>query len=306
MELNNVDLNKLLTFQVIADAGTVTLAARRLALTRSAVSHSLRTLEAQLGISLFHRVGKALILTQQGKLLRHAMKDLRQKLDDTLEELSGLGREVRGAVRMGLFLGYSRFQLTRVVASFVERHGAAHVRLVYGPQSWLMEQLLAGKLDMALSLRPTGEPASRIRSEKLSVRPLVLAMQKQHRRVPRDFTGICKLQIVDYYQSDPLIDRWTRHHFGGRRVPAERVRVWAANTDLVLELVLSGTGAAVLPEDVARPFERKRQLAVIPGVAEPLLDHVWLNELRGARPGLAQAAFRQELVQCLAAQSRTR
>ena len=48
----------------------MTAASRRLALTRSAVSHSLRALEASLGLPLFHRVGKRLIPTREGRVLR--------------------------------------------------------------------------------------------------------------------------------------------------------------------------------------------------------------------------------------------
>ena len=59
MELNNVDLNKIQTFLAIAELGSVTASAARLALTRSAVSHSLRVIEGQLGVALFHRVGGA-------------------------------------------------------------------------------------------------------------------------------------------------------------------------------------------------------------------------------------------------------
>jgi len=63
MELHNVDLNKVATFLAIAELASVTAAAAHLALTRSAVSHSLRTLEGQLGVALFHRVGRGLVLT---------------------------------------------------------------------------------------------------------------------------------------------------------------------------------------------------------------------------------------------------
>ena len=297
MELDKLDLNKLLTFAAIFELGSVTLAAQRLALTRSAVSHSLRALEGELGVTLFHRVGKRLVSTNEGRLLQRAVVELRERLGSALEEILGLGREVRGAVRVGLFLGFSRFQLADVTFAFASTYPAASVRVAYGPQAWLIEQLLAGKLDMSLSLRPTGEQAARLRSEKLRARPLVLALRKSKQRLPRDFTQISKLDIIDYYQSDPVIDRWTRHHFAGQRIPRERVRVWAAGTDLALELVLRGAGAAVIPEDIARPFERQKQLSIVPGQRTPLLDHVWLNDLPGSRSARAPQAFRELLLE---------
>jgi DNA-binding transcriptional LysR family regulator len=306
MELHKVDLNKLATFLVIAESGAVTAAAQQLSLTRSAVSHSLRALEDELGVPLFHRVGKRLVLTAQGKLLKRAVTELRERLSTAFEQVLGLGREVRGLVRLGVFLGFSRFQLADAVSAFAGQHPDTSVRVAYGPQSFLIQQLLEGKLDMVLSVRPTGEQAARIRSEKLSARPLVLALKTAGRALPRDFAQVSELPFVDYYQSDPLIDRWTRHHFGGRRIPREKIRVWAASTDLALELVLAGVGAAVIPRDIAKAFERHKQLQVAAGPGRPLLDHLWLNDLPGSDAARAPAAFREVLLRRLGGKSSER
>jgi DNA-binding transcriptional LysR family regulator len=296
--LDRLDANKLLTFLAIAEAGGVTAASRRLALTRSAVSHSLRALEDSLGLPLFHRVGKRLIPTREGRVLRGAVAAARERLGAGLEEVLGTGAELRGTVRVGLFLGFSRFRLASVVDAFLQSHPRARVRVAFGPQAWLVEQLRDAKLDLVLSLRPTRAPASPVRSEKLFVQSLVLAAREPVRS-PARFEAVARLPIVDYYQSDPLIDRWSSHHFGRRRVPRERIRAWVASTDLALELVLRGAGAAVLPEDVAVPYRRRGELALLRGPREPLRDAVWLNELGGGRGGGAPARFRELLLASL-------
>jgi LysR family cyn operon transcriptional activator len=300
MELHNVDLNKIATFLTIAELASVTAAAARLALTRSAVSHSLRAIEAQLGVALFHRVGRGLVLTNEGTLLKQAASDVRSRIGVALDEVLGLAREVRGPVRLGLFLGFSRFRLADAVDAFTHRHPKAEVRISFAPQAWLIAQLLAGKLDMTLSLRPTGQQASSIRSEKLTVRPLVLVLRPRRGGAPRSFEKLCALSYVDYYHSAPLIDRWTRHHFRGRVVPRERIRAWVASTDLALEIALRGNLAAVVPADVAEPFRRTRQLAVVAATGEPLQDHLWLNDLGGAGSSRAAKEFRALLRQSVA------
>jgi DNA-binding transcriptional LysR family regulator len=203
-------------------------------------------------------------------------------------------------VRVGLVLGFSRFRLAAVARAFLARHPQAQVRVVFGPQAWLLEQLLAARLDLTLSLRPKREQSAHVRSERLFEQALVLARRAQKAPPPRDFAALARLPVVDYYRSDPLIDRWTRHHYGGRRVPRERIRAWAASTDLALELVLEGVGAAVLPEDLVAPERRRGRLAVIRGAREALRDPIWLNELRGARPARPAAVFREQLVASLA------
>src|SRR5581483_1045603 len=129
MKLHNVDLNKVATFLAIAEAASVTAAAAQLTLTRSAVSHSLRTLEGQLGVPLFHRVGRGLVLTNEGKLLKQAASDVRSRMSVALEEVLGLAREVRGPVRIGLFLGFSRFRLAGAIDVFTCRHPDVEVRI---------------------------------------------------------------------------------------------------------------------------------------------------------------------------------
>ncbi len=294
--LARLDLNKLVTFLLIAESGGVAAASRRLALSRSAVSHSLGALESALGVSLFHRVGKSLVLTREGTRLRSAVGDARGVLASALEELAGGTQEVRGAIRVGLFLGFSRFRIAAVVDDFLRRHPRARVRVVFGPQAWLLDELLAGRLDLTLSLRPKGEQTPYVRSERLFDQSLVLVAKGATGRKPIDFAGASELALVDYFQTDPLIDRWTRHHFGARRVSTDRVRAWAASTDLVLELVLRGVGAAVVPEDVADPFRRRGELEVLRGPKEPLRDPVWLNELRTTRRPRTPEAFRELLL----------
>ena len=291
--LRAVDLNKLETFFAIAEAGGVSAAARRLALTRSAVSHSLASLESALGIDLFHRVGRRLVLTPEGGRLLRAFGEVRTRLADALGELTSADPAVHGPVRLGLFLGFSRLRLTGVIERFLREQPGASVRVVYGSQAELLERLLAGELDFTLSLRPVRRVSRQVRSTRLFEQALVLASATRRRRL--DFETLAELPVVDYYRSDPLIDRWSRHHFG-RSVPRSRVRVWAASTDLVLELVRSGVGVGVLPLDLIEPFRRAGSLYRVRGPADPLKDFLWLNELARPRASRPLAAFRQVLV----------
>lgn len=295
MKLDGLDLNKLMTFLAIAESGAVSAASRRVGLTRSAVSHSLRGLESLLGVQLFHRVGKRMVLTNEGRLLRDACGDVRQRLEDAFGEVFALGREVRGTVRLGVYLGFSRFRLAALVDAFVRAHAGAGVRIAYGGQPWLIEQLLAAKLDLVLALRPGSEYAAQIRSSPLAAAPLVLATRADDNVRVRSFEQLCRLAFVDYYRSEPLIDRWTGHHFGPARVPRDRIRAWVATTDLALELVLRGTGASVLPADLVEPFRKSKALRIIAGAKAPLSEPIWLNELSTSRRTRAVESFRESL-----------
>ena len=65
-----MDWDKLRIFQAVADAGSFTHAGESLKLSQSAISRQIGALEEQLGVMLFHRHARGLILTEQGDLLR--------------------------------------------------------------------------------------------------------------------------------------------------------------------------------------------------------------------------------------------
>ena len=64
-----MDWDKLRIFQAVADAGSFTHAGESLKLSQSAISRQIGALEEQLGVMLFHRHARGLILTEQGELL---------------------------------------------------------------------------------------------------------------------------------------------------------------------------------------------------------------------------------------------
>jgi DNA-binding transcriptional LysR family regulator len=296
---STLDLNKLRTFFAITQAGGVSAAAERLGLTRSAVSHSLTSLEDSLDLKLFHRVGKRLLLTREGELLRAAYRDVDERLTTALDSVRGDGA-VQGRVRLGLYVGFSRFRLTRVLQRFCAEHEHAGVRIVHGSRAELSRALLAGRLDFQLALSSPPMPAS-VRSTRLLDQQLLLVNRERPKRSRDPFESIAQLPIIDFFRAEPLIDRWTAHHFGRRRkIDRAHLRVFAAsNSDLALELACAGVGATVLPRNLVEPFRRSRQLVVIPGSEKPLRESIWLHELATQPASRLQSAFRSTLVDAL-------
>src|SRR5215469_6519391 len=78
----DLDLNLLRVFALVAETGSVTVAASRLYLTQPAVSAALRRLTTVIGAPLFVRSGRGLVLTSRGARLRDGLKPHLQKLVD--------------------------------------------------------------------------------------------------------------------------------------------------------------------------------------------------------------------------------
>jgi DNA-binding transcriptional LysR family regulator len=300
VELQRLDLNKLHTFFAVAECGGVSAAARRLALTPSAVSQALAALEESLEVRLFHRVGRRLVPTREGDLLHRRFREVEARLRETLAEVRNEEREPRGLLRIGLFVGFPRRELAQLIARVCRAHPALRLRLLYASLDELDQALLAGRCDAVLSFDPGSRAAGRIRAVRLFEQELVLVSGRRFLRGPFDLEQLAATPVVDYYQSDPLILRWARHHYR-RRPPALRVRVWAATTNLVLDLVLRQVGVGVLPRHVAAPeLGRARLRAIEPG-RRPLRDAMWLKHLAGADEAPALAAFREAALDAFAA-----
>lgn len=295
MKLNMLDLNKLHVFGAVVEHGGVSGAAARLGRTPSAVSQSVSGLEGALGAKLFDRVGKQLVLTRGGQALAAHLRDSLAALQRTVDQVVDAGGALHGAVRLGVYLGFPRLRLAAFLARFAAQHREVQLRVVYAPQEDLEARLLRNRLDVAVALRPRSEANPRIGSTPLFEEELVLVASR--RFFPRGFSlaELSRTPVVDYYQSDPLIERWLTHHFGARTV-APRVAIWAATTDLVLDLVLDHAGAAVLPRDVAAPSLRRRRLRALHTRGAPLTDCIWLNELRGAYRDRTLTVFRDAVL----------
>src|SRR5258705_1987303 len=178
MNLNTVDLNKLRTFLAVAERGGIGPAAATLALTRSAVSQSVSGLEGSLGVQLFDRVGRRLVLTREGTTLARRFGRMHAELASALQLVVNAERQVHGLVRFGLFLGASRPALAGFLARFAAAHPKVQVKLLYGAHADLREQLLANKLDFALALVPGHSALARIRSTTLFRQELVLVARE--------------------------------------------------------------------------------------------------------------------------------
>lgn len=84
------DLRQLRAFVAVVEEGSFTLAARRISVTQSAVSHSLRTLEDQLACRLLDRTGKRVSVTAEGELLLRRCRTIFSEIDQAVRDLEGL------------------------------------------------------------------------------------------------------------------------------------------------------------------------------------------------------------------------
>src|SRR5579875_2326548 len=99
-----MDIRQLRYFVAIAETGQVTAAARRLKIAQPPLSQQLKLMEDELGVSLFERDRRQMILTEEGKVLYQRALDILQMFDESIREVQDLSSTVHGTLAIGCTL----------------------------------------------------------------------------------------------------------------------------------------------------------------------------------------------------------
>ncbi|TQV83309.1 LysR family transcriptional regulator [Denitrobaculum tricleocarpae] len=139
-------------FLAVADAGQVSAAARALNISQSAITLSIKDMEAHLGTALFERLSTGLKLTRAGQQFRHHAHDIAASFEAAVKSVAIGDDEVSGIVRLGMSWTLSSYFAIPVIEQFSRQHPAVEVRLIEERLETLEEQLVNGQLDLALVL----------------------------------------------------------------------------------------------------------------------------------------------------------
>ena len=148
------DLRQLRALLAVAEEGSFTLAAKRLFVTQSAVSHSLRTLEEQLECRLLDRSGKRVSVTAEGEVLLGRCKRVMEELDQVMRDLDGLRRWGQTRIRVGAPHSLCHFLIPSVLREFRESFPKCDPSIESGETMALLEKLREGQLDLVVGIRP--------------------------------------------------------------------------------------------------------------------------------------------------------
>jgi DNA-binding transcriptional LysR family regulator len=150
------DLRQLRAFVAVADEGSFTLAAKKLFLTQSAISHSMKALEDSLGCRLLDRLGKKTVLTEEGEVFLRRCRRVLGELEDAGRELDGLKRWGQGRIRIGAPHSLCQFLLPTVLREFRDCFPRCEPTIEADDTSRLLDRIEEHELDLVLGLLPRG------------------------------------------------------------------------------------------------------------------------------------------------------
>lgn len=174
-----MEIRQLKAFLAIAEAKTFTAGARRLNVTQAAISMQIRQLEEEVGLPLFTRTPRRVILTEAGEyLLERARKILREH-DSALAEIAEVAGAEYGRLRIGTASGtFAMHQLPAILKKLKDKYPRAEITVASGTSERLVDRMMHGEIDMAFVSLPVENP--NITTETLFADEIVAIAHPEH------------------------------------------------------------------------------------------------------------------------------
>ena len=241
-----MDISQLRTLIHVAELGSLSKAADRMHIAQPALSRQMRLLEEELGVRLFVRHGRGMVITEQGRdVLAHAVRVMTE-LDEIRARTSDVNAPLTGQIAIGMPPTVADIISVPIVAAFGKAHPKVMLRLVSAYTGYLLDWLHRGEIDVAILYDPRA--ARSVRSQPLLLENLFLIGPKK--------AGFSTARAIPFKQLDGkrLLLPSVRH---GLRTIVERcateagisldVAVEANSYATLKDLVRGGHGWTILP-----------------------------------------------------------
>ena len=261
-----VELRQLRYVEAVARHRHFTRAADELHVAQSALSHQVRRLEAELGLQLFERNSRSVIVTEAGAAVAARARSILAEVDGVRGELDELRGLVRGRVSVGATLPAGELDVPRLLVRFSETFPGIEVDLHEGTAADMRRYLTEDSVDAAFSLLASDPPAE-FAVELLSEEEVVAAFPVG---AGPDRERVTAAELGRYALITPRAGSAIKQaldDFFARAGQPLRISLDSGDPFLLRCLVSTGFGAAILPASLTRregpPIDVRRLRPVV-------------------------------------------
>ncbi|MFL6467647.1 MAG: LysR family transcriptional regulator [Pyrinomonadaceae bacterium] len=150
-----MEIRQLKAFLVIAETQTFTAGARRLNITQAAISMQIRQLEDELGIQLFTRTPRKVIITEAGQILLERARTILNEHDGAICQIAEIAGGEYGRLRIGTASGmFASNQLPGIIREIKKIKPKIDLTVQSGTSHELVDRLMNGDIDSAFVSLP--------------------------------------------------------------------------------------------------------------------------------------------------------
>ncbi|ASL93857.1 LysR family transcriptional regulator [Serratia marcescens] len=256
----NYSLKQLRVFVAIARHGSFSRAGEAIGLTQSAVSHSVKELEAEVGVRLLDRTTREVVLTDAGLRLANRVERLLDELQAALLDARSFGVQRSGTVRVATSQTISAHLMPQCIAAGEREYPEIRIMLRDQAQQQVLHSVRNAEVDFGIVVDPV--QAVDLECEAVLHEPFLLLCRDDHpfaeqQEVRWSALNGCRLVLQDYASgSRPLIDSALRQQGVEAQVVQE-----IGHPATLFPMVAAGIGISIFPA-LALPLPEGGRLRV--------------------------------------------
>ncbi len=247
---------------LIDEHGSLTAAADRLHLTQSALTHSMKKLEQQTSVALWHKEGRQLRLTQAGQYLLNEARRILPQLQRADATLAQFAEGCRGELRIGMECHPCYQWLLKVIEPYLERWQGIDLDVKQRFQFGGMAALFNHDIDVLVTPDPLLKPG--VEFTPVFDYELVLVVAQDHALAGRDWIRAEDLReqtLYTYPVESERLDIYSQFLSPAYCLPKTHKTLEA--TEIMLQLVASGRGVACLPHWLVKQYQQVLNLVAV-------------------------------------------
>lgn len=125
-----MELYQLKTFKMVAEEGHLTRAAKRLNASQSAVSSHIKALEDELGLNLFMRTPKGMVLTLQGNQIKEHVDKVLANINKMVVHANALRGTITGELRIGIHTEADSLRIPELFSTLQSQHPHIQIHIL--------------------------------------------------------------------------------------------------------------------------------------------------------------------------------
>ncbi|MDR3019180.1 MAG: LysR family transcriptional regulator [Delftia acidovorans] len=272
--------------------GSLTAAAGVLCVTQSALSHSMKKLEQQLGTDIWLREGRSLRLTQAGQYLLAVAQRVLPQLDLAEERLRQFAQGERGALRIGMECHPCYQWLLKIVAPYLASWPDVDVDVKQKFQFGGIGALFGYEIDLLVTPDPLFKPG--LQFVPVFDYEQVLVVSSSHALAGADFVEAAQLApevLITYPVPTDRLDIYNQFLMPAGISPRRQKAI--ETTDIMMQMVASGRGVAALPRWLVQEYAGKLDVVPVRLGAQGIAKQIFL----GAREADLQTDYLQAFIE---------
>ncbi len=269
----HITLKQFRYFLAVSETASVAATARMINIAQSALTKSIQDLEESLGVRLFDRNSRGMVLTQEGYRFQASARKVIAAAAEAGQFARGRVETLTGNLSIGVTSLVGGYYLADLFARFRRSHPSVNISVVEESPQFLEHLLVNGEVDLAAMVsNALGDPQALV-VEVLTSSPNRVWLASSHVLTERAELTLaeCAAHPQVVLQADRMENVlgavWSRHNF------RPQVLMRTSSLEAVRSLVGIGAGITVLPDFLYRPWTLDA-------------DHIEVRSLREAVPSI--------------------